>query len=278
MSSIKKINGEFINDTFIWDGRHVFPHPEYFDENKLLRSIPEQYNENFIFENEKKEYERNLQLKENGWHYRTKSVEYKLNSEKYRTYEFDELTDIENSILLVGCSNTFGHGVSTDENIAYFLEQKTGRHVINLGVPSCSNWFISQNSFLFYKLYGIPHAVVCIWTTLDRFTYFSPRDINNLGTWNSVERTKNRQLKLWDWYNEHYTNPHIITHYISLNTKLFWENKTRYISASFYENSAHYAKANLLFPIDGQARDLVHPGPFAHESAANQIHDYMEVI
>ena len=55
------------------------------------------------------------------WYYRTHEVKYILNSNKFRTKEFKDI-DWENSIVLIGCSNTFGIGVTEEDTIAANLQ------------------------------------------------------------------------------------------------------------------------------------------------------------
>ena len=116
----------------------------------------------------KQHFLRSLEEKPKDWYYRTHKVEYTLNSHKFRTKEFKDI-DWKNSIVLIGCSCTFGTGVTDDDTIAAYLQKITGKYVVNLGQPAASNGVIAYNSYYLKENYPTPLAVVNIWTTIARW-------------------------------------------------------------------------------------------------------------
>jgi hypothetical protein len=109
-----------------------------------------------------------LQVKPKDWYYRHNPVNYTLNSHKFRTKEFKDI-DWKNSIVLLGCSYTFGVGVTDDDTISAQLEKITGKPVVNLGQPGVSNAVIAYNSYYLKENYPKPLAVVNLWTGMFRW-------------------------------------------------------------------------------------------------------------
>lgn len=211
------------------------------------------------------ELKKNLNKAPPNWKYKTKEVRYNVNNSGYRTKEWKDI-DWKNSVVIFGCSCTFGVGLAEDETISYHLEQQLGRPVINLGCPSGSNNLILNNSATCIEKFGVPWAVVMNWTTTNRFRYYAKNEYVDLGPWQHSE--KNRMVndvnvsKLWldfyyDVYNENTTN-----YYISKSAKAIWEDRTRYCTISYFDQSAHVMRADKFFYInpDDRARDLIHPG------------------
>ena len=119
----------------------------------------------------KERYEDNLTIQDFGWRYRTKEVEYNLNSAGYRCPEFDTI-DWENSIVIFGCSQVFGTGLAEDKTIAGQLQNLVDCPVINLGKNGTSMVFALANNILFRRNFPTPRAVINHWTEPYRETYF----------------------------------------------------------------------------------------------------------
>jgi len=84
--------------------------------------------------------------------------EYLLNSSGFRSDEFINKPDI----LFAGCSHTFGCG-TTDRYLWTKVVAdhfKTGHY--NLGVPGASIMSIVSNIFEYFRIYGNPKVVVCL--------------------------------------------------------------------------------------------------------------------
>lgn len=196
-------------------------------------------------------FEKNLKIQNVNWHYRFKEIIYNINDSGYRTKEWLDI-DWENSIVLLGCSTAFGIGVAYDETIAYHLEQLTGKFVVNMGAPAGSNNFLFYNSMLISKNYPTPYAVVHVWTGLDRFVFFNEDDIKHSGIWNMDKH--DTTCLIGDG-----CNPIIHAKFLSLASRLFWEEKTNYYHCSFFEESSYHLGCDYV-AIDNKSRDLIHPG------------------
>jgi hypothetical protein len=281
------INGETVNKKFHWfHPKSILDKitPRY--KNKLLPGWVAKYStKHFLNKREEDEYIFNLSTQPEDWHYRTKKVIYNINSDGYRTGELSTLTPeiIKNSIILFGCSLTFGSSVAEDETIGHHLKMLTGKNVINLGVPSSSIYFNTVNSFLFYKLFGIPYSIVYIWTTLDRDLIFNKTSVAHVGPWNCSEvSTKYTvdpiQTNYFDSFNYDEINANARGMFNSMMAKSFWEDKCKLVMGSFFEQTAHFTNSNLVFSNDKKARDLLHSGSGSNYNAAEKIAKFMGEI
>ena len=104
------------------------------------------------------------------WKYATKRIEYHVNSDGYRTKEWNDI-HWANSIVLMGCSYVYGVGVAEDETISHQLEDKIGHPVINMGVPGSSPTFTIHNLSCLLAQYN-PKGVVIGWSGSGRAPYY----------------------------------------------------------------------------------------------------------
>lgn len=98
-------------------------------------------------------------------------ITYVLNSDGYRTKEFDEI-DWENSVVLIGDSNSVGVGVPVEQTVSAILEERINRPVINLSVAGSSNMFIMYNTARLLEQHT-PYAVINIWSAPARIMTFA---------------------------------------------------------------------------------------------------------
>ena len=147
-----------------------------FISSNALDKIKQPGTHSFLHGDAESEFRKNLKVKPKDWYYRTNKVEYTLNSNKFRTKEFKDI-DWKNSIVLVGCSLTFGLGVTDEDTIAAHLQKNTGKNVVNLGQTGISNSVIAYNSYYLKENYPTPLAVVNIWTTMMRWWYINHKNL-----------------------------------------------------------------------------------------------------
>lgn len=140
-----------------------------------LEQLPSAGTYNFIPNDQESEFLRALDEKPKDWYYRTNEVKYTVNSKKFRTKEFKNI-DWKNSIVLLGCSSTFGVGVTDDDTIAAYLQKITGKYVVNLGSPQLSNGAIAYNTYYLKQNYPEPLAVVNLWSNMVRWFHITSED------------------------------------------------------------------------------------------------------
>jgi hypothetical protein len=259
-----------INNTFLPNYCVI---SDYFDENNLVYNGECKIDGGFTLDfcpgyDSKEFFEQNLKTKPEDWYYRTHEVKYTLNSLGYRTKEFDDI-DWKESIVIFGCSLIFGVGVTDEHIIPYFLEQLSGRPVINMGVPGSSIQHALHNSIILNDSeYPTPKAVVNMWTDLDRYQLYENNFITNMGIW----RKSNDKFE---------TSDNMIPFNL-MNIKMIrnlWKNKTIYFEGGFnLEQQQLITKLDKeiyceLFDVEfGLARDFSHIGPVQNFKIAKKIY------
>lgn len=206
-------------------------------------------------------YLSNLKTMPFNWRYRTKKVEYHLNSSGYRTHEWNKI-DWKNAIVLLGCSNTFGIGLDEEETYATMLEHDTGRQVVNLGIPAGSTAAILANCSTLVSRYGIPYAVIINWPPLTRLRYYTQHTFYEVGHWTN-EGNKANNADLFSIYFNMFaddTNTLVYNYYISQAASAMFNDRTKYITFSYIEESAHYMRADTYIQMYQTAREGIHPG------------------
>ena len=94
-------------------------------------------------------YEKNCLSQPVDWHYHKNVINYTLNSHRYRTAEFNQI-DWKNSIVIFGCSHTFGIGIDDDDTISSNLSKITNVPVINMGIGGTSIAFSFYNNLILF--------------------------------------------------------------------------------------------------------------------------------
>lgn len=248
------------------------PLPKYVLEHKFLKASlltyetdstlgQKRYSNKFSSHDSEKLLIDNLKKQPNDWHYRNKEVVYRCNSAGYRADEWDTI-DWKNAVVVFGCSCTVGIGLAEEETVTEQLSTILNRPVINIGVSASSLMFSFINSTLLSKNFPTPHAVVQLWTNIDRFTIFKQHFIDHAGPWDDSALFK-------EYVNNQY---HAMTEarYISMASREMWKNQCKYYSVSFFDQTAHYTESDWI-EIDNQARDLVHPGRNSAKQMAELI-------
>jgi hypothetical protein len=185
-----------------------------------------------------------------------------LNKHGYRTVEFDSV-DWANSIVIFGCSNVYGIGVGEEDTLSSQLSKITKLPVINMGVGGSSMEYSLYNSVVLKDHYPTPKAVVQIWSSLSRTTYYTKKNVTHHGTWG---------MKPNDYMDLYSTDPtHGLVHglmYQSISKQL-WGN-TKYYETSFFDDTVNKLNMPSLTWCDA-ARDLKHPGRKTLYKLAAQI-------
>jgi len=188
---------------------------------------------------------------------------YDLNSESYRTKEFNEI-DWANSIVIFGCSNVFGNDDNND-TLSNQLQKMINYPVINMGVCASSMEFSFFNNMILKHNYPTPKAVVNVWTAIERTTYYLKDKIINHGSWNPNEIYMSA-------YNETRSHSEVHATMMQLITKQAWIEKTQYYECTFFHSTAKLLKLYQHKCID-RATDNMHPGPKTTHTLATKIRE-----
>lgn len=245
----------------------------------LLLPTQEQLKSKYWFDQDTEElYEKNLIHQPEDWYYRTKVVEYNLNSENYRTKEFNDI-NWSKSIVVFGCSYIFGIGSAEDETIPSYLEKITGMPVVNLGVPGSSPTFTLHNSIILNETYPTPKAIVVGWSSPYRYPYYTDNKVIHCGHWNRNEQ------KMSDVWCHNQNNPLVNLKLTSKIFKEIWSTKTKYYEFSMFHQSSKLLKCDFIQKLDN-GRDVQkqpdgayvgHPGKETNLSVAKKIAKSLEL-
>lgn len=259
-----------INNTFLPNYESIIG---YYVENNLVYDgrckIDGGFTLDFCSSDSKELFEQNLKTQPQDWYYRTHEVKYTLNSLGYRTKEFDDI-DWKESIVIFGCSFVFGIGVTDNHTVSYFLEQLSGRPVINMGIGGSSIQTVLHNSIILNDSeYPTPKAIVNMCAELHRYQLYGSKFVTNMGAW--------RQS------GGGFQTPDNMIPFNLMNIKMIrnlWKNKTIYYECP----CAWKGQPKLINKLDkeiyceffecdgGLARDLGHNGPVKNLEIAKKIY------
>lgn len=190
---------------------------------------------------------------------------YKLNSDQYRTYEWSDI-DWKNAVVLFGCSHAFGVGVDDENTISYNLSKLLDRQVVNLGMAGTSIFYSFYNSIVLAESFPIPWAVFHLWTTPDRITTCSSKELLHIGLW-----ADHSQVCYRDW-NLCPENSAFHSKFILTAGELLWSNKCRYGAGTMFDVEHMYDDYNCMyFNYLDQGTDNLHPGPKTTKYIAEEI-------
>jgi len=206
---------------------------------------------------------KNLKKQGEDWYYKHNPVKYSLNNQGYRTKNFEDI-DWKESVVIFGCSNVFGSGLTDEDTISERLSQQIGRPVINMGVGGTSILYSLFNSAILNEHYPTPKGIIHIWTHYSRSTYFTKRKINFLGEWN---KEKELFAELW---NSNTSNSKSYAWLAKVLSSQIWKDKTSYYEASFFDDTAELLGCDN-FRFKDLARDMSHPGRNTAKSVADII-------
>jgi len=248
--------------------------PEYYTDKELLtykwltlfdHDNPNVLTNKFSSGDTYELFQQNLQTQPEDWHYRTKKVEYIVNSKGYRAPEFDNIP-WRDSIVVFGCSMTAGIGVAEDETITHYLSKKADRPVINLGVPGAALDFTLTNNYLLRKNYPKPWAVINLFTNTHRLTRYKKMHPEFLGLWSKDD-------PYWSGFFENEYNPIMSAMFKIDQIKWMWSS-TKTFNASYFDDAAYYGKCHKL-EFGNTARDLTHCGRLDNKRNASLIWSYL---
>ena len=196
----------------------------------------------------------------------------KLNSLNYRAPEFSNI-NWQESVVIFGCSNVFGVGLSDDETIPYHLEKLLNRPVVNMGVPSSSIAYSVFNQTVLAESNHSPYAVINLWTSINRITYFYEDGPCHIGPWTARYANNNiviRSIKsVFDAWNINDINPSLQSIFLQKMAEIIWKD-TKHFQGTFFPNTSDALNVNLFHYLDYGA-DSLHPGPISAKAAAEQL-------
>jgi hypothetical protein len=150
---------------------------------KLLFNNYNKPNSKFAGLDSKELFENNLKKMPADWMWRHTNVKYTINSQLYRCPEF-EIIDWNNSILMLGCSHTFGIGLDDSQTCSKHLSDLIQIPVINLGQGGASVMFQWANTCRLIENNINPKCVIYFWPDATRTLEFKDEpDVYHHGNW-----------------------------------------------------------------------------------------------
>lgn len=208
------------------------------------------------------------QLKEMpfDWRYRDSKIFYRYNELGHRSKPLKDL-NLDNYILVTGCSHTQGLGVEEDKIYGHVLAQKLNCDYYNLGLAGTGIDVVLHNLVIWFSTVSkLPKLVVIQW----------PDETRTL-TGSSVTSLHPRGL----WEKEK-----IYSVFVDLAIKLkFFEAKKmmahQVILAMIkvpiiyfgIEKVIPFNDQTIIEPVVDRGRDVIHPGVLSHENFANSIYE-----
>ena len=118
-------------------------------------------------------YKKNLESKPIDGHYRNVEITYSRNSLGHRCKEIAEI-DLDNYILVSGCSHTEGIGLELETTYSHILAEKLKCDYYNLGLGGSGIDILLHNLTIWIATQPKkPKAVIIQWPYCQRFTHFS---------------------------------------------------------------------------------------------------------
>jgi hypothetical protein len=202
---------------------------------------------NFDDLDSEKNYKKNLKKQSNNWIYRFKKIKYRFNEYGFRGESFLN-TDWKNSVVVIGDSITFGSGLAEEDTISNQLKKILKINTVNLGIIATAIDLACINSLMLHEHLPKPKAIVQVWTSLGRYTNFSP----------SKKVQAKPFIASWPNYYFRHNWPERSKYYI-LSDRALWKNKLPYSEITFFQCTAEKVKIDYIEKID-YARDDFHPG------------------
>jgi hypothetical protein len=214
-------------------------------------------------------FNKNLEALPEDWRYRTQPVEYCINSLGYRAPEFDQV-DWKNSVVMFGCSTTFGDGVNQDDTIPAQLSKIIGRPVINMGAGGSGQMWSLHNAIVLKEYYTTPVAVVNFWPSIYRTTTYNMNGPEKQGPWN-----ENSIYQNWIQHGNAESQAYF-THLLSKN---IWHNNAIYYDFTWCDIMSYVTGCDMVpeesVTKNGNyknlARDLCHQGPESLKCIAEHV-------
>lgn len=205
-------------------------------------------------------YQRNLSTQPVSWPWRDSPVQYTLNSQGYRS-SLDSAADWSQVLVLLGCSWAFGVGVTDTAVVAHQLSQQLSRPVFNASQGGTSiRWSCDQFTLMLSQ--GIrPWAVAAIWTDVARWSW-----LGSPGPQQPLLAARACTAHLED--PQHAAQRSL---YDVMALRQQCELMGRPLAeATWNSHTAAVLSVSPLPDLD-RARDLSHPGPLSHSTAATLL-------
>jgi hypothetical protein len=229
-------------------------------------------------------YKKNLNNKPDDWYYRNVEITYKRNSLGHRCREISEI-DLDNYILVAGCSHTEGIGLELEKSYPYVLAEKLKCDYYNLGIGGSGIDVLLHNLTIWISTQQkMPKALIVQWPHWERFVHFhyDPRklkDINQLLLHIGSAHTSNKSALDMLMQGE-------VIHYfktVEMLAKIKIECMFKHINVPiihvYVHNKFIFSDNNIICGLQGldSARDI-HSGICSHKQLAEKVYKNIQLL
>jgi len=172
---------------------------------------------------------------------------------------------IENSVVLLGCSQSFGWGLPYTSTMAYYIEQSLQRQVVNLSKPGTSVDWIWKMLIDIRKRVK-PWAVVVNWPNPFRY-YEWHTGKHGLLTFD----IDGRDQELYDFYLKNADYKKNLTDCILESSRLMWSGHTKWVELTWARG---FSNIHMIDAVD-TAEDNSHWGSQTHQLAADYVINHL---
>ena len=206
--------------------------------------------------------ERNLPHTPEDWYYKNIDITYDFNEYGHRCKSIKNI-DLDNYVLLTGCSNTAGCGLEYEKSYPYLLGKSRNCDYYNLSLIGTGLDVLEYNLLTWLNtVEKKPKFIIIQWPDPTRFAdYDKERDnLIPVGTWASKKNDHYKKFFASGDMSGFFTaRRHLITRLLRqvITVPIYT------ISLSNLVTSDHYS---IPYRILDRARDLYHPGIKSHEA------------
>jgi hypothetical protein len=174
--------------------------------NDFLGYHTAKHNELFSGSDSEQLYKQNLQSKPNDWYYRTNEISYVRNNNGHRCKNIEDI-DLDNYILIIGCSQTEGIGLKIEDTYPYLLSKKLNCDYYNLGICATGIDVLNYNLVTWFaKIKKPPKLLVVQWPnqvrmTLINYPKYKTFEYTPHGIWSSYVKDIGEFLVLGEQIN-----------------------------------------------------------------------------
>ena len=220
---------------------------------------------NFAGGDEEDRFIFNLGTQPEDWYYRNIDITYKFNKHGHRCKNINEL-DLDNYILISGCSHTQGVGLELETTYAYLLSQKLNCDYYNMAIPAAGADVVQHNILnWYYSIPKKPKLIIIQWPDHSRFMSYNPEYQNLIprGTWQKDDTR--RFIVNCDEYGAFYARKKLITDLLNnvIDVPLIRFN---------YGGQVGYDADPIKMRKLDVARDLSHSGIKSHAAVTDMLY------
>jgi hypothetical protein len=218
-------------------------------------------------------FHQNNLLQPNDWHYRSQTITYNFNKQGFRSYlDYDNI-DWANTVVLLGCSNIMGVGLSFNETLDYHIQSQTGYNVVNLGVAGSSIDVSIYNSAVVKNITKHVKAVIVGWPSAERFLTFTEDTRQPIH--NTPANLTSNDLTYFDKF---LSGQSMHTRYKNLLFKELYSNFCKIYEFTFSEHTNDILGCDF-YRVEDFARDIQnnisHPGKHTISKVSSDIVNFL---